>query len=376
MKKILLFLLVSALSYAGFSQSYTQADPAIGQPYMVDSVGNAVDPNALYIGQTVRIRLSVLNNDFFASIPAHDTRLQLSLGPQLQLTDPANIANAPLNAVFGWTVSTTTTGQEIRGEQNAVIPGNFSGIAEFTARVTGFTPPEGSVIVANFFVTNNNTNGDIIGDYQPTNNISNLRYRTVTALPVKFTDLLVSNVDCNVSVSWKVGEETGVSHYEVIVSNSGAGFRNVASANATAANGGAYNANFTIPADLKGQVLFVQVKAVDFDGKFTLSNIKTVRGNCDGNRPLVVYAYPNPVTTANFINVAAKEGVFNGKYRMELLDNNGKLYQVKEAQLDNVVSVPFEFRTTLSPGKYMIRITNLDGTQTSTVQFIKVGGVL
>lgn len=374
MKKLLLFLLISAASYTGFGQSVRSADPAVNQPYMVDAIGNTVDPNTLTIGQVVYLRLGVLNNNFFNSIPENDTRMQISLDPYLQVASPTSISSAPLNTIFTWSVVMTPGGEEIRGAQTGVIPANFSGIAEFPVVVTGATPPSGATIVANFFVINQNANGDIISDGSPANNNSSLIYRTAAALPVTFVKLDANAVDCNVNVSWTSGDESNVEHYEVTISKTGSGFRNVTS---TSARGnGNYNASFAIPEDMKGQMIFIQVKAVDFDGKFTLSNVKTVRGNCSGNKPLVVYGYPNPVTTGNFINVAAKEGVFNGKYRMELIDNSGKLYQVKEVQLNNVVSVPFEFRTALSPGQYMIKVVNVDGTQAGTVQFIKVGGVL
>lgn len=374
MKKLLLFLLISALGYTGNSQSVRSADPAVNQPYMVDADGNTVDPNTLTVGQVVYLRLGVLNNNFFNAIPENDTRMQISLDPYLQVASPTAISTAPLNSFFTWSVVTTPGGEEIRGAQDGVIPANFSGYAEFPVVVTGATPANGATIVANFFVINQNANGDIISDGSPANNNSSLIYRTAAALPANFVRLAATSVDCNVNVSWRTGNESNVDHFEVTVSNTGSGFRNVTS---TGARGnGDYNASFAIPEDMKGQMLFIQVKAVDFDGKVTLSNVVTTRGNCSDAKPLVVYGYPNPVSTGNFINVAAKEGIFNGKYRMELIDNSGKLYQVKEVQLNNVVSVPFEFKTALSPGQYMIKVINVDGTQAGTVQFIKVGGVL
>lgn len=369
MKKLLLFLLVSTLTYTGFAQSYSQVDPAIGQPYFVDANGVTVDANTLTVGQVVRLRLAVQNNDFFASIAPQNTRLQISLGPNLQVTSPGTIASSPLNAQFAWTVTSTVTGQEIRGNQIATISPDYNGIAEFSVTVTGLTPPEGSVIVANFFVTNGNPQGDIIGDYQSANNASTLIYRTATALPVVFVSVNAVNNNCTVNASWKVAQELNVGRYELLVAGK--------SMATVSANGSMnYSASFSLPEQMRGQVVTIQVRAVDNDGKTTLSNIAVVSGSCNNARQLIVYAYPNPVTNGNAINVAAKEGVFNGKYRLELVDNNGKLFQVKEVNVSNVVSVPFEFNTTLSPGKYMIRVSTVDGSQVGTVQFIKVGGVL
>lgn len=374
MKKLLLFLLISAGTLTSFGQSVRTADPAVGQPFLVDAAGNTVNPNSLAVGQVVFLRLAVLNNNVFNSIPFEDTRLQISLDPYLQVASPTTITSAPLNSIFTWSVNTTPGGQEIRGAQTNNIPNNFSGIAEFPVRVIAQTPANGGTVVANFFVINQNPNGDIISDPQPGNNNSSMIYRTATALPVFFTKLDASSANCGLNVNWDVTGESNVSHYEVLVSNNAGSFRNLGNKGATGASN--YSASLNIPEDFKGQTLFVQVKAVDKDGKFTLSNVKSVRANCDNGRRLLVYGFPNPVQNTNAITIAAKEGSFDGKYRFELVDNNGKLYQVKELQLNNVTNVPFEFNTALSPGQYIIRVATMDGNQVGTVQFIKVGGVL
>jgi hypothetical protein len=367
MKKILLFLLVAGLSLSGFGQ----AEPGLGGFFFTNATGgtSSASASSLLIGTQYRVNLPV-SNLAPNPVPTGGTGITISLGPNLQFVG-AGVVTTTASSWYSWTISTNpTTGQQIVGTQIAPIPAFADEQLTFQVVAVSQTPASGSDLIANL-----GTNPPFL-DIQPGNNTSRLTYFTQSVLPVKFVSIDASNVNCTVNVSWKVAEEVNVSHYEVLVSNNGAGFRSVANANVNSSNGGAYASSFAIPADLKGQVLFVQVKEVDNDGKFTLSNVKTVRGNCDNARQLIVYAYPNPVVSTNYINVAAKEGVFEGKYKLELLDNNGKLYQVKEVELNNAVSVPFEFRSTLSPGKYMIRVSNLDGSQTSTVQFIKVGGVL
>jgi hypothetical protein len=193
-----------------------------------------------------------------------------------------------------------------------------------------------------------------------------------STLPVKFTSVTAANTNCVVTVNWNVAEELNVSRYDVEISNNGASFRSVSSVSLLN-NSGSYTASFAIPSDLKGAMIFVRVNEYDVNGKNTTSQIRTVAGTCGNNANLVIFGYPNPVVSGNSINIAAKEGIFNGKYKLELLDNNGKLYQVKEVQLDNVVSVPFEFTSRIGSGKYLINVTNLNGTHVGTVQFIKLG---
>lgn len=367
MKKLLLFLLTAALSYSGFAQG----DAAVGAPYLTDAGGNPVNPNALVTGQTYTLNLNIFNM-YTNPIPAGATTLAIGLGQNLQFVTGVPVATTGAG-LFSWTIATDpVTGPTARGSQTAAVPGLFDGLVQFQVQVVGSTPAAGSNIIVNWGI---NTGTGYV-DIGTLNNDAALTYRTTTVLPVHFVDINAVNNNCTVNVTWKVAQEVNVSHYEVLVSNNGASFRSVARSQQSQANGGAYATSFAIPQDLKGQVLFIYVKEVDNDGKFTLSNVKTLRGNCEStSRPLVVYAYPNPVTSTSFINVAAREGVFNGKYRLELIDNNGKLYQVREVTLSNAVSTPFEFNQALSPGRYIIRVSQ-DGTQVGTVQFIKVGGVL
>lgn len=362
MKKLLLVLLIAVFSLRG----YSQANGALGAFYLTDAGGAMASSSALVSGNTYVLRLPIFNT-VNAQIPTGGIGLTISLGGNMAFVGSGVVTNTASN-YFSWTITGTAPNQQITATQIAPIPGYLDAELLFNVTVVGATPPTGSSIVGNL-----GSNPPYL-DVNSSDNTTVLTYFTTILLPAKFTKLDASNNNCAVNVNWTVADETDVLRYDVLVSGTG-GPRSIASVNANSANGGLYGTSFEIPADLKGQqVLYIQVKEVDNNGKFTLSNITTVRGTCDAsNKPLVVYLYPNPVMSTNFVNVAAKEGVFNGKYRMELIDNQGKLYQVKEAQLNNVTSVPFEFKTALAPGNYIIRISNMDGSQTSSVQFIKVG---
>jgi hypothetical protein len=363
MKKLLLVLLIAVFSLRG----YSQADAALGGFYLTDAGGAMVNSSALVSGNTYVLRLPIYNT-INAPIPSGGIGITISLGGNMAFVGSGVIANTG-SSYFTSSISGTSPNQQISLTQTSQIPGYLDDELRFNVTIVGNTPPSGSSVIGNL-----GSNGSYL-DANPQNNSSVLTYFTTIILPAKFTKIDAQNVNCSLSVNWSVADETNVQKYDVLVSGSGNPFASVASVNGNPANGGLYSTNVEIPANLKGQqVLFVQVREVDADGHITLSSIQTVRGTCDAsNRPLVVYVYPNPVTSTNFVNIGAKEGVFNGKYKLELIDNSGKLYQVKEAQLSNVTSVPFEFKTALAPGNYIIRISNMDGSQTSSVQFIKVG---
>jgi hypothetical protein len=363
MKKLLLVLLIAVFSLRG----YSQANGALGGFYLTDAGGTQVSSNALVSGSSYILKLPI-SNTAFAQIPSGGIGITISLGGNMAFVGSGVIANSA-SSYFTSSISGTSPNQQMTLTQAAPIPGLTYDELAFNVIVVGNTPPSGSTIIGNL------GSNPPYNDANPSDNTSTLTYFTTIILPTKFAKVDAQNVNCSLSVNWSVADETNVQKYDVLVSGSGSPLATVASVNGNPANGGLYSTNVEIPANLKGQqVLFVQVREVDADGHITLSSIQTVRGTCDGtNRPLVVYVYPNPVTSTNFVNIGAKEGVFNGKYKLELIDNSGKLYQVKEAQLSNVTSVPFEFKTALAPGNYIIRISNMDGSQTSSVQFIKIG---
>ncbi len=110
---------------------------------------------------------------------------------------------------------------------------------------------------------------------------------------------------------------------------------------------------------------------VDKDASFKYSKIIQVSGKCILPPAFVIYGYPNPVIDRNFITIGNKEGLFNGRYNVTLMDMNGRMYGSREIELKNVQSFRFDFRTMLANGKYIIRLQDKNGTQSGVVQFEK-----
>ncbi len=375
MKKILLFLTVSVVSLTGFSQAFIPGQPGFtSAPELFDQSGNpTVNPNALNVTTPLKLRIGFSNASFAWYTPDNTTQIQIDLGNKM-IVNPSGayvLANAPLNQYFLWTLSTNGSNQVIVGTQKsgiaARIPAGFNGTLEFEVQASALGT---SSIVGNITYPNTNpaekTTDPVDGD-----NTTSSAYNVTTALPVKFVSVDAKRSGCTVNVNWSVAEQQNAASYSVEASRDGSNFVSVSSVAASGAS--AYSTSFGITDNLKADVLYVRVREVDADGRTTLSEVHTVSGNCDASNRLVIFGYPNPVTSTSYITIAAKDGVFDGKYKLQLFDNNGKLYQVKEAELNGVRSVQFDFNTTLTPGNYMIRVSTLDGTSVGTVQFIKVG---
>ena len=126
-----------------------------------------------------------------------------------------------------------------------------------------------------------------------------------------------------------------------------------------------------LAAQVQGSTLFLRLKMVDMDASFKYSYIVPVSGNCN-EQPFVIYGYPNPVINANHITIASKQGLFNGKYNISVIDMSGRVYVTKTVELQNAQSFRFDFGKMLANGKYIIRLQQSNGDQKGIIHFEKL----
>ena len=192
----------------------------------------------------------------------------------------------------------------------------------------------------------------------------------MSPLPVTYTGFTVNQVACEIRANWSLGNELNVATYQVEASKDGVSFVKVAEVAARGAS--TYSTSFALTDQIKAPSIFVRVKAVDRDGLYHYSDVKTAAGTCDQKQPWKLYVYPNPVSYRSDINIVAKEGNFTGRYKLTLVDNAGKTYKVSEVTLDNVKTFNYQFGKTIASGKYVVRISNEDGSQAASLEFEKL----
>ncbi len=81
--------------------------------------------------------------------------------------------------------------------------------------------------------------------------------------------------------------------------------------------------------------------------------------------------YPNPVKDVKVVTIKVDQGELKGKYNVSLFDMSGKLMQTNQFELNTVPSFQYKFGH-IAAGKYLVKITNEDATQTALLKFEKM----
>jgi len=371
------FLLIAGRSSTN-AQIIVHADPALSSFDITDLNDVPVDANNLVEGSFYLLKLGFQNLNFVNAIPPNTAYLRIGLGLNMVIDPTFNLASAPYNEYFTWTYDNSQSQPLIVGTLHDFLPAGFDGVAVF--RVKAMIPPPpptqiSSTVSANFLNANPPGNPYRLIDDNSGNNSASIDYTVVvgTPTPVTLTRFKALKKDCIIRTDWSVENEINFDHYELQVSKDGINFVSVA--NVTAQNKTNYSSSFDInylAAQLKGNTLYLRLKMVDKDASFKYSDIIPVNGKCNTLPPFVIYGYPNPVIDANHITIANKEGLFNGKYNVTIMDMSGRVYSTKDVDLHNVQSFRFDFGTMLSNGKYLIRLQQSNGSQSGIVQFEKL----
>ncbi len=375
---VLFFFLLVAGRNSAYAQINVVADPALSYVDITDLASGPVDANNLVDGSFYLVQLSIQNLHPVNAIPPNTAYIRLGLGLNMVIDPTFNLGTAPYNEYFTWSYDNSQSQPFIVGILHDFLPAFFDGVAIF--RVKAIIPPATptqvtSTVSGQFLNANPPGNPYRLIDQNPNNNSALIDYTVIVGspTPVTLTSFKAVKKDCIIKTDWTVQNEINFDHYELQVSKDGLNFVSVS--NVTAQNKTNYSASFDINnlADqLQGNTLYLRLKMVDRDASFKYSDIVPVNGKCNTSPPFVIYGYPNPVIDVNHITIASKEGLFNGKYNLTVMDMTGRVYITKEVDLRNVQSFRFDLGAVLANGKYLIRVQQSNGSQKGIVQFEKL----
>lgn len=365
-KSFLLGCMLTA-SFAGVAQlKPVIQDPQLGRIAITDVAGYEIDENYIQPDQVIKLKIPVSSDNHGKQTPAGSAKIKIGLGSKLALDPSFDLTTAELSNYFRWTASVNGGQTMLIGDLIAPLPTNFQEV-NVAFKVKG-TAQGKSTITANFLITNHNT-ASTLSDEDGSNNASFLKYTvSAVAAPVAITTILdAKRKDCSVSVTFGTLREINISGYEIEVSKDGNSYEKVA--HIAANNLTSYTSSFLITKNLQNRSLYVRIKTIYRTGDVLYTDAKIVDGNCDGSWKVDIY--PNPVSAAKFVTIRAVNGEFAGKYKLTTVDMAGKIVDTKEVTLSNVPNYKYELGN-MAAGKYLIRVSNTDGSQSAVVSLEKL----
>jgi Secretion system C-terminal sorting domain len=364
--KSLLFcgLLAASLSTTAQQRAVT-LDPKLGSIKITDLAGNQINENFIQPGQLVKLVIPVASVNQTDVLPKGSCKVKIGLGSKLQLDPLLDLATVNSSNYFTWSVANGGGQSQLTGELNTSLPASFQQV-EVAFKVVGNQAGH-STITANFLITNHNT-VTILSDNDGSNNASFLKYEITSAaapVPVTTVDELVK-MDCSLKVNFSTDREINLSNYQLEASKNGVDYVKIYQTNA--ASLASYTATIAIPKELQSPIVYVRVKSTFNDGRVVYSNAKSVSGNCDGK--WVVDMYPNPTRGNGDVVIRAVEGSFDGKYTLTLVDMAGRVVDVKQMELNNVLNFKYKIGN-WAAGKYSLNIVSANGAQATMLRFEK-----
>ncbi|WP_113636546.1 beta strand repeat-containing protein [Nubsella zeaxanthinifaciens] len=171
---------------------------------------------------------------------------------------------------------------------------------------------------------------------------------TTTLLPVNIKTFNAKLNNGKVNLTWTVGTETNVNHYEVERSANGKDFIKVATVTAL----GAANYSASDASPLIG-INYYRLKGVDNDGTLSLfDELRSVKLTTLENSNVVVY--PNPLA-GNTINVSLSNYA-GGDYKYKLLDAIGKVVQQGTINNNGSETSAITVSNSLNKGIYLLQL--------------------
>jgi len=187
-----------------------------------------------------------------------------------------------------------------------------------------------------------------------------------TTLPVKlisFNGLLKNNTTY---LNWVVENQVNFSAYEIERSANGTEFAGVGVKQRQGT--GVERQQYQFADDLSAaseKVFFYRLKMIDIDGRFTYSNVITIRK--DGVKAGGLFVSPNPVASNGMATVRF-EAAAKGTVDLKVVDLAGRVVlQQQLTAFEGTNSVPLANLNRLQPGMYILQLNN--GQTTEVTKF-------
>lgn len=151
----------------------------------------------------------------------------------------------------------------------------------------------------------------------------------LSALPIELIDIRAEGIEDHITVTWNVGSEQNVSHYELERSEDGMSYEHIAN---VAANGllNTFQTYSYDDYDVRYfQLYYYRVRSVDFNGSYdyTPSVVASIQREMDGFDENSVSVYPNPSQDDFVVSILSND---NRTIQMSIYNVIGQIIQTKQ----------------------------------------------
>ncbi|HEX5025463.1 MAG TPA: T9SS type A sorting domain-containing protein, partial [Agriterribacter sp.] len=174
-------------------------------------------------------------------------------------------------------------------------------------------------------------------------------------LPVTFNSFAVKSEGCKALLQWETASEQNNSHFTVERSTDGSTFTAIARVGAMGNSSNLNTYKYTDESPANG-INYYRITQVDFDGKHSSTEIKTVKIQCNGGNEALLRVYPNPATNQVYIQTGKPVA------RVNVLSSNGQtVLKYIPSQTGGGGTFPLNIQR-LQRGIYLLQLVNKDGT--------------
>ncbi len=179
--------------------------------------------------------------------------------------------------------------------------------------------------------------------------IGNFCWSSAAPLPINLINFSAEREDCNIRATWRTGQETNFSHFELENSADGINFNRVKS---VAAKGSDTDYATLLDGNGREGVVYLRLKLVDKGNLVAYSNIVSSSMNCNTFDERITL-YPNPAN--NFAKLQMNVSV--GNYTVSIADQVGSMVTQESVEITTVgMMIDLQGIESLSNGVYFIKV--------------------
>ncbi len=188
-------------------------------------------------------------------------------------------------------------------------------------------------------------------------------------LPVVLKNFFVSEYNCGGLLSWTTSQEANTSHVEIYRKESTQGmFRKIASVKSAGASSTEKVYSY-LDAEVSQDATYeYQLKFVDLDGQYTVSDIKTLKLDCTKENTSI-NIFPNPATSQ--LNILYVTEADQADLTVEVVDITGRTILSNSKLMKNGGNVLTLDISSIAVGTYLLQYHDVEGLTVGAIKFIK-----